>query len=133
MRQIGLILLMVSFLQANCQDMAKQLMNKTWYAKGHILKFEKVQLHSTKPSASCPEIKFLEDNNFQLKEDTVSDFSFVCLYQISGDKVRIYYTERIETQKGAASEKEISHYYKVKALQKNSGFELTPVKSTDFK
>jgi hypothetical protein len=133
MKQIGLILLMASFLQANCQDMAKKLMNKTWYATGKILQSEKVLLHSVRPSAPGPEIKFLDDHNFQLKEDTVSDFSFVCLYQITGDKVRIYYTERIEPQKGAASEKEISHYYKVKALQNNTGFELSPIKSADFK
>ena len=133
MKQIGLILLLVSFIQANCQDIATKLRNKTWYATGDILKPEKVLLHEARPSSPGPEVRFLEDNNFQLKTDTISDFSFLCLYQFTGDKVRIYYTERIELQKGAALEKEISHYYKIKALKNNTGFELTPIKALDFK
>jgi hypothetical protein len=126
-KKISLFLLMVSFLQANCQDLAKKLQDKTWYANGDILSSEKVLLQSARPATFMPEVKFLKDNNFQLKTDTVSDFAFVCLYQFKKNMVKIYYTERIEPQKGPVTEKEIAHYYKISPLQ-NSNFELIPIK-----
>lgn len=133
MKQIGLIILMASFLHANCQNVSKELVNKAWYATGDILKSEKVLLHAAKPATFVPEVKFLEDNNFQLKTDTVSDFNFVCLYQFKKDMVKIYYMERIEPPKGIATEKEIAHFYKIRAIQHSSDFELIPVKVADYK
>jgi hypothetical protein len=133
MKRIGLIILMASFLHATCQDISKKLQNKTWYATGDILRPEKVVLHAAKPVTFNPEVKFLEGNNFQLKTDTLSDFSFVCLYQFKKDMVKIYYTERIEPQKGPVTEKEIAHYYKIRLLQTGNDYELSPITARDFK
>lgn len=133
MKRIGLIILMASFLHANCQDISKKLQTKTWYVTGDILKSEKVVLHAAKPATFNPEVKFLKDNNFQLKTDTVSDFSFVCLYQFKKDMVKIYYTEKIASQKGPVTEKEIAHFYKVRSLENKADYELSPIKPGDFR
>jgi hypothetical protein len=133
MRKIGLAILMVSFIQANSQDLLKKLQNKTWYATGDILKSEKVVLHAAKPVSFNPEVIFHADNNFQLKTDTLSDFTFVCLYQFKKDMVKIYYTERVEPQKGPVTEKEIAYYYKIRALENKTDFELSPIKPGDFR
>ncbi len=132
MKKISLIFLIASFMHAHCQDMSKKLMNRTWYATGDILKSEKVILHASSPT-SKPEIKFLEDNNLQLKTDTLSDFNFVCLYKLKKDMVKIYYTEKTESLKGPVTEKEIAHYYKIRAIQNSSDFELTPLEPGSFK
>jgi hypothetical protein len=130
MKKISLILSMAFFLNANCQNLAKKLQEKTWLVTGDLLKSEKCVLSANNSQTKTPVVKFFADGKMQIPYE--EDFKFTCPYELNKDMIKIYYT--INHQKEKKQEKEnVAHYYRIKELLNQKDFEFTPISAADFK
>ena len=133
MKNSFFILSMSFFLTANSQGLTKQLRDEVWYTTNDILKPENVLLNTNRYSTPNTELKFLPDNTLQIKKDETNDFTFVCMYQLKKDMIKIYYTTIIEPLKGASTKAETRYYYKINSIQNGKNLEFISVTSAEFK
>jgi hypothetical protein len=128
MKALTILLSLTFFLNANCQDIANKVQNKTWFVTGDLLKSEKCLFNSEKPSTKVAEVKLLPDGLIKMPYD--EDFILTSAYDIKKDMIKIYYTINYPSEK---RQENVAHYYKIKELSNQKDFEFTPIASTDFK
>jgi hypothetical protein len=126
-RTFSMLLLLTLFLNANCQDIAKKLQEEVWFVTGDLLNNEKCIFNSEKPLSEASEVKLLPDGI--IKMHTVENFFLSSSYEIKKDMIKIYYSVNYPKEK---TQEEVAHYYQIKELSNQKGFELMPIGSAAF-
>ena len=129
MKTLTLLFSLTFSLNANCQDIAKQLQRQMWYVKGDLYRGQPTEIYLDKPAICSGYLIFNKTGELEMHL-TETDNKFVCLYELLNDKLKLHYKVNFSSTNKS---EEVNLFYKFKELSNGKDYELIPITSVDYK